>query len=113
MPGTPACPDCARENIYPDGAVYICADCGHEWPVRPIEPVEAESSIAVRDAHGTVLSDGDSVVVIKDLHVKGSSVTLKMGTKIKSIRIVDGDHEVDCRTDAGSFMLKARYLKKV
>lgn len=113
MSGIPACPECAQENTYPDGAAYICADCGHEWPVRPLrEPVDSRAAIAVRDAHGTALSDGDSVVLIKDLPVKGSPVTLKMGTKIKGIRLVDGDHEVDCRTGVGNFMLKARYLRK-
>lgn len=113
MLGIPACPECAQENTYPDGAVYVCADCGHEWPVRPLRvQVDAGAAIAVRDAHGTALSDGNSVVLIKDLPVKGSSVTLKMGTKIKGIRLVDGDHEVDCRTGAGNFMVKARYLSK-
>jgi protein PhnA len=110
-PAIPACPQCAQENTYPDGDNYVCADCGHEWPMQQIEG-DSEGSIAVKDAYGNVLADGDSVVLIKDLKVKGSSITLKMGTKVKSIRLVGGDHEVDCKMDAGNFMLKACFLKK-
>ena len=73
---------------------------------------ESEDKV-IRDANGNLLQDGDAVVLIKDLKVKGSSITLKQGSKVKSIRLVDGDHEVDCRMDAGNFMLKACYLKKV
>lgn len=100
------------ENTYPDGENYVCADCGHEWPM--VEAVAADDSgeAVVKDSVGNVLSDGDSVVLIKDLKVKGSSITLKMGTKVKSIRLVGGDHEVDCKMDAGSFMLKACFLRK-
>ena len=79
-----------------------------------VAPASAgEDSAVIRDANGNVLADGDAVVLIKDLKVKGSSITLKMGTKVKSIRLVGGDHEVDCKMDAGSFMLKACFLKKV
>ena len=99
------------ENTYPDGDNYICADCGHEWPMVAAA-VEDDDARVVKDANGTVLQDGDSVVVIKDLKVKGSSITLKQGSKVKSIRLVGGDHEVDCKMDAGSFMLKACFLKK-
>jgi protein PhnA len=99
------------ENTYPDGANYICADCGHEWPMAQAAPADVSDAI-VKDANGNVLSDGDSVVLIKDLKVKGSSITLKLGTKVKSIRLVGGDHEVDCKMDAGSFMLKACFLRK-
>lgn len=100
------------ENTYPDGENYVCADCGHEWPM--VEAVVGDDSgdAVVKDSVGNVLSDGDSVVLIKDLKVKGSSITLKMGTKVKSIRLVGGDHEVDCKMDAGSFMLKACFLRK-
>jgi protein PhnA len=105
------CPQCSMENVYQDGDNFVCADCGHEWPSAEIAEGDAET--AVRDAHGTLLSDGDSVVLVKDLKVKGSSTTLKMGTKVKGIRLVGGDHEVDCKMDGGSFMLKACYLKKV
>ncbi|WP_028202172.1 zinc ribbon domain-containing protein YjdM [Paraburkholderia nodosa] len=113
MNATPACPQCLMENTYPDGALYVCADCGHEWSeVGGVDTVDEPERRVVRDANGTVLSDGDSVVLAKDLRVKGSSITLKMGTRVKNIRIVGGDHEIDCRTDTGSFMLKACFLKK-
>ncbi|KXU85591.1 alkylphosphonate utilization protein [Paraburkholderia monticola] len=112
MNTVPACPQCAMENTYPDGALYVCADCGHEWSAAVEATDEATTGSAVKDANGNILSDGDSVVLIKDLRVKGSSITLKMGTRVKGIRVVGGDHEIDCRTDAGSFMLKACYLRK-
>lgn len=110
MSSLPACPQCTLENTYPDGDNYVCADCGYEWPQAAV--AEDDGPRIVKDANGTVLQDGDSVVLIKDLKVKGSSTTLKQGTKIKSIRIVDGDHEIDCKTDAGQMMLKACFLKK-
>jgi protein PhnA len=99
------------ENTYPDSENYVCADCGYEWPMNVVADTDTEESV-VRDANGNVLNDGDSVVLIKDLKVKGSSITLKMGTKVKSIRLASGDHEVGCKTDAGSFMLKACFLRK-
>jgi protein PhnA len=112
MSATPPCPQCTLENTYPDGANYVCADCGFEWPQAEAAPAD-DSARIVRDANGTVLQDGDAVVLVKDLKVKGSSTVLKQGTKVKSIRLVgDGDHEVDCRMDAGNFMLKACFLKK-
>lgn len=114
MSAVPACPQCGLENTYPDGNNYVCADCGYEWPINQSESAEESDARVVRDANGTVLQDGDAVVLIKDLKVKGTSTTLKMGTKVKSIRLVgDGDHEVDCKMDAGNFMLKACFLKKV
>jgi len=108
----PPCPLCAMENTYVDGDSYICADCAHEWPIQASAPSEDNDAVVVTDSNGTVLVDGDSVVLIKDLKVKGSSITLKVGTKVKSIRLVGGDHEVDCKMDAGSFMLKACFLRK-
>lgn len=113
MSTTPACPQCTLENTYPDGDNYVCADCGHEWPMAAAPVADDSADAVIKDANGNVLADGDSVVLIKDLKVKGSSTTLKMGTKVKSIRLVGGDHEVDCKMDAGSFMLKACFLKKV
>ena len=113
MSTIPACPQCTMENTYQDGDNYVCADCGHEWPMRANAEADEGDAAVVKDANGTVLADGDAVVLIKDLKVKGSSITLKMGTKVKSIRLVGGDHEVDCKMDAGNFMLKACYLKKV
>jgi protein PhnA len=113
MSTTPACPQCTLENTYPDGDNYVCADCGFEWPIQAATTDE-DAGAVVKDANGNVLADGDAVVLIKDLKVKGSSITLKQGTKVKSIRLVgSGDHEVDCKMDAGNFMLKACFLKKV
>lgn len=107
----PACPQCTLENTYQDGDNYVCADCGHEWPMQAAAEAD-DGAAVVKDANGNVLADGDAVVLIKDLKVKGSSITLKMGTKVKSIRLVGGDHEVDCKMDNGNFMLKACYLRK-
>jgi protein PhnA len=113
MSAIPACPQCTLENTYPDGANYVCADCGYEWPMDAAPDTEDDEGLVIKDANGNVLKDGDSVVLIKDLKVKGSSITLKQGTKVKSIRLVGGDHGVDCKMDAGNFMLKAEFLKKV
>jgi protein PhnA len=111
MSAIPACPQCSLENTYADGENYICADCGYEWPISAQTEADSDEAV-VKDSNGTVLKDGDAVVLIKDLKVKGSSITLKQGTKVKSIRLVGGDHEVDCRMEGGSFMLKACFLKK-
>lgn len=111
MQNIPACPQCTLENTYLDGDNYVCPDCAHEWPAAAaIE--EPDDGGVIKDANGNPLADGDAVILIKDLKVKGSSTVLKKGTKVKSIRLVDGDHEVDCKMDAGSFMLKACFLKK-
>jgi protein PhnA len=107
----PICPKCSLENTYNYAGNIVCIDCGHEWPIEQSNETDDHARI-IKDANGNILYDGDAVVLIKDLKVKGSSVTLKMGTKVKSIRLVDGDHEVDCKTDMGSFMLKACFLKK-
>jgi protein PhnA len=111
----PACPQCGLENTYPDGDNYVCPDCGFEWPMAPAEEEDAgEGDGVIRDANGNPLADGDAVILTKDLKVKGSSIVLKKGTKVKSIRLPEGagDHEVDCKTDQGGFMLKACFLKK-
>ncbi|MDD2545623.1 MAG: zinc ribbon domain-containing protein YjdM [Burkholderiaceae bacterium] len=117
MPHTmpPACPQCGLENTYADGDAFICPDCGLEWPSTAAEPEEsAPSDSTVRDAHGQPLADGDAVILVKDLKVKGAASTLKKGTKIKGIRLVDGadGHNVDCKTDLGSLWLKSEFLKK-
>lgn len=112
MSQSPACPQCTLENTYPDGDNYVCADCGFEWP-QAESTSDDEADAVVKDANGNVLQNGDSVALIKDLKVKGSSITLKVGTKIKNIRLVGGDHEVDCKVEGSSYMLKACYLKKV
>ena len=108
-----ACPVCTLENTYRDGALCICPDCGHEWSEDDAADGAAEEGAkVVRDANGQVLVDGDSVILIKDLKVKGSSLVLKKGSKAKSIRLVDGDHDVDCKIDGVSLSLKSEFLKK-
>jgi protein PhnA len=98
------------ENTYLDGDNFICPDCSHEWSaIIQIEAVE-EKRIH-KDAHGNVLKDGDTVTLIKDLKVKGSSLVIKGGTKIKNIRLVDGDHDIDCKVDGQSMLLKSEYIK--
>ena len=114
MQNPPACPVCTLENTYQDGDNYICPDCTHEWPAVAAAD-ESDVDKPIVDASGNVLADGDAVILIKDLKVKGSSTVLKKGTKVKSIRLVPGGsdgHDVDCRMDAGSFTLKSIYLKK-
>jgi protein PhnA len=108
----PACPLCGMENTYPDGAVYICPDCGHEW--AQVSAPSGETTMVVRDVNGNVLNSGDSVVVIKDLKVKGSSIPLKQGTMIRNIRLVDGDAEhIEGNSDKiKGLVLKVCFLKK-
>ncbi len=112
----PTCIQCGLENTYIDGDNYVCPDCAHEWPVQSHSDTResTEDDGIVRDSNGSPLASGDAVILIKDLKVKGSSVVLKKGTKIKSIRIADGGggHDVDCKTEQGSFMLKSEFLKK-
>ncbi len=109
----PPCPVCGLENTYPDGSNWVCPDCTHEWPMAAEADTEAEADTVVRDSNGTPLATGDAVILIKDLKVKGSSIVLKKGTKVKSIRLVGGDHDVDCKIDGvGSMSLKSEFLKK-
>jgi protein PhnA len=114
MPTLPACPQCKSEFTYQDGSLYICPECAHEWsPAAAAAP--ADDALVVRDAFGNTLSDGDSVTVIKDLKVKGSSSVVKVGTKVKGIRLVDSDngHNIDCRIDGiGAMQLKSEFVKK-
>ncbi|MEK6805984.1 MAG: zinc ribbon domain-containing protein YjdM [Pseudomonadota bacterium] len=114
MTDIPSCPKCHKENTYPDGELFICPDCAHEWSQQAAVPAAAddEDKLVVKDAYGNLLQDGDSVTLIKDLKVKGSSLTLKTGTKIKNIRLVAGDHDLDCRVDGMSLMLKSCFMKK-
>jgi protein PhnA len=114
MSNLPACPQCSLENTYPDGDNFVCPDCGFEWPQSAVATDGEDAGGAVKDANGNPLADGDTVILIKDLKVKGSSIVLKKGTKIKGIRLPDGagDHEVDCKTEQGAFMLKAEFMKK-
>jgi protein PhnA len=110
MPNSPVCPQCTLANTYADASLWICADCGFEWPVQ-IDSATIEDAV-IKDAFGNVLQDGDSVLVVKELKVKGSNITLKLGTKIKNIRLKAGDHDVDCKVDGVAMMLKSIYLKK-
>jgi len=111
MSELPRCPKCNSEYAYVDGEQYVCPECAHEWPQHAAEAVE-EARI-VRDAVGNALADGDTVTVIKDLKVKGSSSVVKVGTKVKNIRLVDGDHDIDCKVDGiGQMGLKSEFVKK-
>lgn len=111
MSASSACPQCTLENTYLDADYYVCPDCAYEWPVTT-EQDDEEGGAVVKDSNGNPLADGDSVILIKDLKVKGSSISLKKGAKVKSIRLVSGDHEVDCKIVGVSYMLKACFLKK-
>lgn len=112
MTSLPPCPKCQSAYTYESGDLLVCPECAHEWTLAaPAEPAEAE--LVVKDAHGNRLQDGDSVVLIKDLKVKGSPSPLKMGTKVKNIRLVDGDHNLDCKIDGfGAMALKSEFVKK-
>ena len=110
MSTLPPCPKCASAFSYADGALLICPECAHEWST---EAAPAEVAPVVRDAFGTPLADGDTVMVIKDLKVKGASSSLKVGTKVKNIRLVEGDHDIDCRIEGfGQMGLKSEFVKK-
>ncbi|MHC0038268.1 zinc ribbon domain-containing protein YjdM [Pseudoneobacillus sp. C159] len=112
MSNLPNCPKCQSEYTYEDGALYICPECGYEWSSEAVA-VGSEERI-IKDANGNILNDGDTVTIIKDLKVKGSSSTLKIGTKVKNIRLVDGDHDIDCKIDGfGAMKLKSEFVKKV
>ena len=108
----PPCPACNEEITYPDRENYVCATCGHEWAMDGSDTQVESNEKVVRDAHGTPLADGDTVVLIKDLKVKGSSTVIKMGTRVTNIKIVDGDHDLDCRVDGMKIMLKSEFMKK-
>ncbi|WP_100329959.1 zinc ribbon domain-containing protein YjdM [Bacillus xiapuensis] len=110
MINLPNCPECDSEYTYEDGSLFICPECAHEWS----QEEEAEETEKVyRDANGNVLQDGDDVTIIKDLKVKGSSSVLKIGTKVKGIRLVDGDHDIDCKIPGfGAMKLKSEFVKK-
>ncbi len=112
MSNLPNCPKCNSQYTYEDGSLFVCPECAHEWSVES-ETENNEDVLVVKDANGNILKDGDSVTVIKDLKVKGSSTPLKVGTKVKSIRLVDGDHNIDCKIDGfGAMSLKSEFVKK-
>jgi len=112
MEKLPNCPKCNSEYTYEDGNLLVCPECSHEWTA--IANNDAEETKVVKDANGNVLNDGDSITVIKDLKVKGSSLVVKIGTKVKNIRLVDGDHDIDCKIDGfGPMKLKSEFVKKI
>lgn len=108
----PKCPKCNSEYTYQDGMLFVCPECAYEWSQD--ETVEADKGAKViKDAHGNILQDGDTITVIKDLKVKGSSLVVKVGTKVKNIRLIEGDHDIDCKIDGiGAMKLKSEFVKK-
>jgi protein PhnA len=112
MSNLPNCPKCNSEYTYEDGSLFICPECAHEWSLEA--ETNNDDNKVIKDANGNVLTDGDTVSVIKDLKVKGSSSVIKIGTKVKNIRLVDGDHDIDCKIDGfGAMKLKSEFVKKV
>ncbi|MDP1658188.1 MAG: zinc ribbon domain-containing protein YjdM [Methylotenera sp.] len=112
MSDLPKCPKCNSEYTYEDGDMYVCPDCAHEWE-KEAASENADDARVIRDSNGNVLQDGDTITVIKDLKVKGSSLVVKVGTKVKNIRLVEGDHDIDCKIDGiGAMKLKSEFVKK-
>jgi protein PhnA len=113
MTTLPACPQCASTLTYEDGPLLICPECAHEWAPAAAEAA-SDATAVIRDANGNALADGDTITVIKDLKIKGSSQVVKVGTKVKNIRLVGGDHDIDCRIDGiGPMKLKSEFVRKV
>ncbi|ATP43194.1 zinc ribbon domain-containing protein YjdM [Pseudomonas kermanshahensis] len=113
MSTLPPCPKCNSEYTYEDGSQLICPECAHEWSANG-EAEAASDDVVKKDSVGNVLQDGDTVTVIKDLKVKGSSLVVKVGTKVKNIRLCDGDHDIDCKIDGiGAMKLKSEFVRKV
>lgn len=111
MSTLPNCPKCSSEYTYEDGAQYVCPECAHEWAMDGSDEESDEKK--VRDSNGNILQNGDTVTVIKDLKVKGSSLVVKVGTRVKGIRLVDGDHDIDCKIPGvGAMKLKSQFVKK-
>lgn len=112
MEQLPNCPKCNSEYTYEDGELLICPECAHEWTIAATNENSGDDKI-IKDSNGNVLTSGDTVILIKDLKVKGSSQDLKKGTKVKNIRLVDGDHNIDCKIDGfGAMSLKSEFVKK-
>lgn len=109
----PNCPECSSEYTYEDRDLLVCPECSHEWSADG-GGVAGEEARVVKDSNGNILNDGDSITVIKDLKVKGSSSVIKIGTKVKNIRLIEGDHDIDCRIDGfGAMKLKSEFVKKI
>lgn len=112
MSDLPNCPKCNSEYTYEDGDMFVCPECAYEWSKDAAQEAD-EDVVVIKDSVGNVLQDGDSVTVIKDLKVKGSSSVVKVGAKVKNIRLVDGDHDIDCKIDGiGAMKLKSEFVKK-
>ncbi len=112
MSELPNCPKCQSEYTYQDRDLYVCPECAHEWEIAVPQDLGNAAKV-IRDANGNPLEDGDNVTVIKDLKVKGSSAVVKVGTKVKNIRLVEGDHDIDCKVDGiGPMKLKSEFVKK-
>ena len=112
MSSLPPCPKCQSEYSYEDGSQLICPECGHEWSATESAPAEEPAKVW-KDAHGNLLQDGDTVTLVKDLKVKGSSTVIKVGTKVKNIRLIEGDHDIDCKIEGfGPMQLKSEFIKK-
>lgn len=108
----PHCPICQSEYTYEDGLMFVCPECTHEWAKDAVQNLDEQDRV-IKDANGTLLQDGDTVTVIKDLKVKGSSLVVKVGTRVKNIRLVDGDHDIDCKIEGiGPMKLKSQFVKK-
>lgn len=108
----PKCPKCNSEYTYKDGVLFICPECTYEWTNDQNETI-TDNTLIIKDANGNLLQDGDTVTVIKDLKVKGSSSVVKVGTKVKNIRLIEGDHDIDCKIDGiGPMKLKSQFVKK-
>ena len=113
MSQLPPCPKCSCAFTYEEGSLLVCPECAHEWSANASAPAE-EGTKVYKDSAGNVLQDGDTVTVIKDLKVKGSSKAVKVGTRVKNIRLVDSDHNIDCKIDGiGAMSLKSEFVKKV
>jgi protein PhnA len=112
MTDLPNCPKCGSEYTYNDGNMTICSECAHEWSADTSSDNNDDAKV-IKDSNGNILQDGDTVTVIKDLKVKGSSLVVKVGTRVKNIRLVDGDHDIDCKIDGiGAMKLKSEFVKK-
>jgi len=113
MSNLPNCPECDSEYTYEDRSLFVCPECAHEWS-QSAEVAESDDAPVIKDANGNVLADGYTIIVIKDLKVKGSSLVVKVGTKVKNIRLVEGDHDIDCKiSGVGAMKLKSEFVKKV
>lgn len=114
MSDLPNCPECGSAYTYEDRGLLVCPECAHEWTATAAAEADSDSGPVFRDANGNILNDGDTVTVIKDLKIKGSSSVVKVGTKVRNIRLVEGDHDIDCKIDGiGPMKLKSEFVKKV